>query len=62
MHDSFKRVRAEEAVSKPGTILGIGIGMGLYERHSKQELINFDPGPDSDARCVSYVNEVHRYI
>ena len=40
-----KSVGAEENVSKPGTTFGVGIGIGidLYERHSEQGLILFDP-------------------
>ena len=50
---------AEEAVSKPGTTLGVGVGIGIgfYERHSKQGLIFFDPDtdpdPDTDVHCAS---------
>ena len=46
-------VGVEEIVSKLGTTFGIGIGIGLYERHSKQELIFFDPDTDPDVRCAS---------
>ena len=50
-----KSVGAEETVSKLGTTLGVGVGIGLYERHSKQGLIFFDPDtdPDPDVRCAS---------
>jgi hypothetical protein len=36
-------VGASETVSKPGTVLGagIGIGSGFCERHSEQELFRF---------------------
>jgi hypothetical protein len=48
-------VGAEETVSKPGAILGIGVGIGIYNRHSKQELIFFgsDTDPDPDVRGAS---------
>jgi hypothetical protein len=61
-------VGAGEAVSKPGTILGIGtgigigIGIGFYECHSKQELIFFDPDsdPDSDPDVHGVSSTMHK--
>ena len=44
-------VGVEEIVSKLGTTFGVGVG--LYERHSKQGLIFFDPDTDPDVRCAS---------
>ena len=43
-------VEASAAVSKPGTTLGVGsgIGIGLYERLGKQGLIFSDPDSDLD--------------
>ena len=47
-----------EIVSKlgrqSGSVVGIGIGIGFYERHSKQALIFFDPDPDPDVCRATY--------
>ena len=54
-------VGAEEIVSKPGMILGVGIGIGLYERHSKQELIFFDPDSDPDPDVYGASSAKHEF-